>query len=45
MLAAADVAFVVASSLAGMHVGQAQRLLKLAMLLALAAFLAGPLVP
>ena len=45
VLGVADVVFVVASCLAWMHVGQAQRLLKLAMLLALAAFLAGPLVP
>lgn len=45
LLALADLLFVVASSLAWMHVGQAQRLLKLAMLAALAAFLAGPLVP
>ncbi len=45
VLALADGVLVVASSLAWMHVGQAQRLLKLGMLLALAAFLAGPLVP
>lgn len=45
VLAAADAAFVVASSLAWMHVGRAQRLLKGAMSLALLAFLAGPLVP
>jgi geranylgeranylglycerol-phosphate geranylgeranyltransferase len=45
LLAASDVAFVVAASLSWMNVGRAQRLLKLAMLLALAAFLAGPLVP
>lgn len=44
ILALADLVFVVASSLAWMHVGQAQRLLKLAMLLALTAFLVGPLV-
>ncbi|HJQ93336.1 MAG TPA: geranylgeranylglycerol-phosphate geranylgeranyltransferase [Candidatus Thermoplasmatota archaeon] len=45
LLALADLAFVLAASLAWMHVGQAQRLLKLAMLLALLAFLGGPLVP
>ncbi|MHB1262428.1 MAG: geranylgeranylglycerol-phosphate geranylgeranyltransferase [Thermoplasmatota archaeon] len=45
VLAVADAVLVGASSLAWMHVGQAQRLLKLGMLLALAAFLAGPLVP
>jgi geranylgeranylglycerol-phosphate geranylgeranyltransferase len=44
VLALADLAFVVASCLAWMHIGQAQRLLKAAMLLALLAFLAGPLV-
>lgn len=44
VLALADLVFIVASCLAWMHVGQAQRLLKLAMLLALAAFLAGPLL-
>lgn len=44
VLAVADLAFVVASSLPWLHVGQAQRLLKIAMLLALLAFLAGPLV-
>jgi geranylgeranylglycerol-phosphate geranylgeranyltransferase len=43
-LALADLAFVVASSLAWMDVGRAQRLLKVAMLLALVAFLAGPLL-
>lgn len=44
ILAASDAAFVVAASLSWVNVGHAQRLLKLAMLLALAAFLAGPLV-
>lgn len=44
ILAASDAAFIVAASLSWVHVGNAQRLLKLAMLLALAAFLAGPLV-
>jgi len=45
VLLASDLLFVVASARAWMHVGQAQRLLKAAMLAALAAFLAGPLVP
>jgi geranylgeranylglycerol-phosphate geranylgeranyltransferase len=45
VLAASDAVFVAAASLAWVDVGRAQRLLKLAMLLALAAFLAGPLVP
>lgn len=45
LLAASDAAFVVGASLSWVDVGRAQRLLKLAMLLALAAFLAGPLVP
>lgn len=45
VLAGADLLFVVGSSLAWMDVGQAQRVLKLAMVAALAAFLAGPLVP
>lgn len=45
LLAVADAVLVFASSLAWLHVGKAQRLLKLGMLLALAAFLAGPLVP
>lgn len=40
-LALADLVFVVASSMAWMNVGQAQRLLKLAMLLALGSFLFG----
>ncbi|MFA5944531.1 MAG: geranylgeranylglycerol-phosphate geranylgeranyltransferase [Candidatus Thermoplasmatota archaeon] len=44
ILALADLLFVVASCLAWMHVGQSQRLLKLAMLLALVAFLLGPLL-
>jgi geranylgeranylglycerol-phosphate geranylgeranyltransferase len=45
VLAVADAGFIVASCLAWMHIGQAQRLLKAAMLLSLVAFLAGPLVP
>jgi len=45
VLAGADLLFVVGSSLAWMDVAQAQRTLKLAMLVALAAFLAGPLLP
>jgi geranylgeranylglycerol-phosphate geranylgeranyltransferase len=45
LLAASDAAFVAAASLSWIDVGRAQRLLKAAMLLALAAFLAGPLVP
>ena len=44
LLAASDLLFVVASARAWMHVGQAQRLLKLAMLAALLAFLAGPVL-
>ncbi|HUR25085.1 MAG TPA: UbiA family prenyltransferase [Candidatus Thermoplasmatota archaeon] len=44
VLALADLAFVLASSLAWLHVGKAQRLLKVAMLLSLAAFLVGPLL-
>lgn len=45
VLAGADLLFVLGSSLSWMDVAQAQRVLKLAMLAALAAFLAGPLVP
>jgi len=43
VLGVSDLLFVVAASLAWMHTGQAQRLLKAAMLAALVAFLAGPL--
>lgn len=45
VLALADALFLVGACLAWMDVGTAQRLLKLAMLVALGAFLAGPLVP
>ncbi len=45
VLAAADLLFVAASCLAWMRLSLAQRLLKAAMALALAAFFAGPVVP
>lgn len=45
VLAGADLLFLVGAALAWLHVGQAQRVLKLAMLAALAAFLAGALLP
>jgi geranylgeranylglycerol-phosphate geranylgeranyltransferase len=45
LLAAADALFLLAASLAFRAPGPSQRLLKLAMAVALLAFLAGPLVP